>query len=306
MVGGVMLLIWLAARPCARSLRWKRARLHLPELQEPVGRRRRVRGLLRFRRPPVPPLRLRLSSFSCWRTSTRPRRPASSSATAMPACSHSGRGVFELTGFQEGDLMGRNVVEALSLSDLRAGRRRPTSGAYASSASRSSSSTRSGGDSQPVTVDLFPAYDADGGLLVPLDTAHSRRNPGVRLKPDTRRARRVRLQPDAWVSRGSGGGDPRCALLPRVLRRLLRRSRLDPQLPRHGQRQAVRTVERRRGMALAPVLVERPGGDDAPLSLLGQPVDARRDPCEPRLAAALASQGERRRGSRSRPTRPRG
>ena len=28
-----------------------------------------------------------------------------------------GRGVFELTGFQEGDLMGRDVVEALTLSD---------------------------------------------------------------------------------------------------------------------------------------------------------------------------------------------
>ena len=46
-------------------------------------------------------------------------------------------------------------------------------------------------------------------------------------------------------------------------------------------------------MPLAPVLVERPGGDDAPLSLLGQPVDPRRDPRQQRLAAALASQGER-------------
>jgi hypothetical protein len=28
-----------------------------------------------------------------------------------------GRGVFELTGFQEGDLMGHDVVEVLTLSD---------------------------------------------------------------------------------------------------------------------------------------------------------------------------------------------
>ena len=30
-----------------------------------------------------------------------------------------GRGVFELTGFPEADLMGRDVVEALSLSDAK-------------------------------------------------------------------------------------------------------------------------------------------------------------------------------------------
>ena len=49
-----------------------------------------------------------------------------------------GRGVFELTGFQEGDLMGRDVSEALTLSDPE-----PiascANGASASSASRSSS-----------------------------------------------------------------------------------------------------------------------------------------------------------------------
>ena len=41
-------------------------------------------------------------------------------------------------------------------------------------------------------------------------------------------------------------------------------------------------------MALAAVFVERPAGDDAALALLRQPVDARRDAGEQRLAAAVA------------------
>ena len=57
------------------------------------------------------------SSSSCSRTTTR--RPS----TGFIVCDRdarvlaAGRGVFELTGFQEGDLMGRDVGEVLSLSD---------------------------------------------------------------------------------------------------------------------------------------------------------------------------------------------
>ena len=77
-----------------------------------------------------------------------------------------GRGVFELTGFQEGDLMGRDVVDVLTLSDPKPvelvrewGVRRL--------GEKLSIKTRAGSD-RPVTADFFPAYDEDGGILVAL------------------------------------------------------------------------------------------------------------------------------------------
>ncbi|MGZ8741125.1 MAG: hypothetical protein ACXWZ8_11065 [Gaiellaceae bacterium] len=77
-----------------------------------------------------------------------------------------GRGVFELTGFQDADIMGRDVAEALSLSDDEAigvvrewGVRKL--GQQLELVTRA-------GFRKPVTVDLFPAYDDDGGLLVAL------------------------------------------------------------------------------------------------------------------------------------------
>ena len=77
-----------------------------------------------------------------------------------------GRGVFELTGFQDADLMGRDVAAALSLSDDEAigvvrewGVRKL--GQQLELVTRA-------GIRKPVTVDLFPAYDDDGGLLVGL------------------------------------------------------------------------------------------------------------------------------------------
>lgn len=77
-----------------------------------------------------------------------------------------GRGVFELTGFQDADLMGRDVADALSLSDDEAigvvrewGVRKL--GQQLELVTRA-------GIRKPVTVDLFPAYDDDGGLLVGL------------------------------------------------------------------------------------------------------------------------------------------
>ncbi len=77
-----------------------------------------------------------------------------------------GRGVFELTGFQEGDLMGRDVVDALGLSDGK-----PVELAREWGVRRLGESlslrTRSGSE-RHVTADVFPAYDSDGGLLVAL------------------------------------------------------------------------------------------------------------------------------------------
>jgi PAS domain S-box-containing protein len=77
-----------------------------------------------------------------------------------------GRGVFELTGFQERELMGQDVVAALTLSDAKPvelvkewGVRRL--------GEKLAIRTRTG-STKDVTVDLFPAYDADGGLLVAL------------------------------------------------------------------------------------------------------------------------------------------
>ncbi|RDI75756.1 hypothetical protein Gocc_0175 [Gaiella occulta] len=77
-----------------------------------------------------------------------------------------GRGVFELTGWHDADLMGQDVATALSLSDGEAievvrewGVRKL--GQELDLVTRA-------GIRKPVTVDLFPAYDDDGGLLVGL------------------------------------------------------------------------------------------------------------------------------------------
>ncbi len=77
-----------------------------------------------------------------------------------------GRGVFELTGFHDTDLMGRDGADALTLSDDEAiglvrewGVRKL--GQQLELVTRA-------GIRKPVTVDLFPAYDDDGGLLVAL------------------------------------------------------------------------------------------------------------------------------------------
>ena len=63
--------------------------------------------------------------------------------------------------------------------------------------------------------------------------------------------------------------------------------------------------ERRPGEELAPVLAERPADHDAALSLLGQPVDARRHPRRGRSRHGPGRPRRRRRGSRSPPRRPR-
>ena len=79
-----------------------------------------------------------------------------------------GRGVFELTGYREADLIGRDVSSALALSDngplelvrewgvRRLGQELEVR-------------TRAG-LVKPVLVDLFPAYDDDGGILVALSS----------------------------------------------------------------------------------------------------------------------------------------
>jgi hypothetical protein len=80
-----------------------------------------------------------------------------------------GQGVFELTGFREADVLGRDVTEAFALDAN--GQPNPAELALEwgvrQLGKRVSIRTRSGVTKQ-VTADFFPAYDDDGGLLVAL------------------------------------------------------------------------------------------------------------------------------------------
>jgi PAS domain-containing protein len=82
----------------------------------------------------------------------------------------SGRGVFELTGWSEVDLLGGEVVTALGLSGFEE-ERNPAKLALEWGVRRLGEKiqlrTRSG-QTKPVSADFFPAYDEDGGLLVAL------------------------------------------------------------------------------------------------------------------------------------------
>ncbi|MCW2976142.1 MAG: hypothetical protein JWM06_1423 [Actinomycetia bacterium] len=81
-----------------------------------------------------------------------------------------GRGVFELTGWSESDLIGADVVEAFKLGGFEE-ERNPARLALEWGVRRLDEKlelrTR-GGVSKPVKGDFFPAYDDDGGLLVAL------------------------------------------------------------------------------------------------------------------------------------------
>jgi PAS domain S-box-containing protein len=81
-----------------------------------------------------------------------------------------GRGVFELTGYSESALLGRDVVEGLGLSGFPP-ERNPAQLALEWGVRRLGEQleiqTRAG-VKKPVKGDFFPAYDSDGGLLVAL------------------------------------------------------------------------------------------------------------------------------------------
>ncbi len=82
----------------------------------------------------------------------------------------SGRGVFEITGYPEGELLGTDVVDRLGLSGFEADRnpaRLALEWGVRRLGERLQIRTRAGQD-KAVTVDFFPAYDEDGGLLVAL------------------------------------------------------------------------------------------------------------------------------------------
>jgi hypothetical protein len=80
-----------------------------------------------------------------------------------------GQGIFELTGFREPEVLGRDVVEAFTIDAN--GLPNPAEIALEwgvrQLGRRVSIRTRSG-VTKNVTADFFPAYDEDGGLLVAL------------------------------------------------------------------------------------------------------------------------------------------
>ena len=81
-----------------------------------------------------------------------------------------GRGVFELTGFTESELMGSDVVTALGLDGF-GDEASPVATALEWGVRKLDQPFElraASGTTKAVTVDLFPAYDEDGGLLVAL------------------------------------------------------------------------------------------------------------------------------------------
>jgi len=81
-----------------------------------------------------------------------------------------GRGVFELTGWNEADLLGSDVVQAFGLTGFEADKN-PAALALEWGVRRLGEQLRlrtRAGLEKPVKGDFFPAYDDDGGLLVAL------------------------------------------------------------------------------------------------------------------------------------------
>jgi PAS domain-containing protein len=81
-----------------------------------------------------------------------------------------GRGVFEITGFPEEELLGADIVQRLGLQGFEEAQN-PAKLALEWGVRRLDERlvlrTRSGQEKR-VTADFFPAYDDDGGLLVAL------------------------------------------------------------------------------------------------------------------------------------------
>jgi PAS domain-containing protein len=79
-----------------------------------------------------------------------------------------GRGVFELSGFREQELLGGDLVERLGLNGWN-GDQSPAAIALEWGVRRLGEQLElrsRAGQTKAVTADFFPAYDDDGGLLV--------------------------------------------------------------------------------------------------------------------------------------------
>jgi hypothetical protein len=89
-----------------------------------------------------------------------------------------GKGVFELTGFTENDLLGKHLVEVLGISGWADGQN-PVDVVLEWGVRKLDQPLvmrHRSGLTKEVRVDLFPAYDEDGGLLASLAP---RRDPNV-------------------------------------------------------------------------------------------------------------------------------
>ena len=81
----------------------------------------------------------------------------------------SGRGVFELTGYREHELLGREVTEALHLNGADGPNPADVAVEWGvRQLDKTLGLTTRSGVAKQVRADFFPAYDADGGLLVAL------------------------------------------------------------------------------------------------------------------------------------------
>ncbi len=81
-----------------------------------------------------------------------------------------GRGVFELTGYRERELMGKDIVEAFGLGGFENGKS-PVALALEWGVRRLGEKLElrsRAGNVKRVVADVFPAYDHDGGVLVAL------------------------------------------------------------------------------------------------------------------------------------------
>jgi PAS domain S-box-containing protein len=81
-----------------------------------------------------------------------------------------GRGVFELAGYREQELLGANVVDRFGLSGFKP-EQNPAALALEWGVRRLGEKLRlrtRAGQEKTITADFFPAYDDDGGLLVAL------------------------------------------------------------------------------------------------------------------------------------------
>ena len=78
----------------------------------------------------------------------------------------SGHGIFELSGYEEPDLMGRDVGEIFRLSDTKPIETVREWGVR--QLGKEVTITTHAGLEKKVTADYFPAYDDDGGMLVGL------------------------------------------------------------------------------------------------------------------------------------------
>jgi hypothetical protein len=79
-----------------------------------------------------------------------------------------GRGVFELSGFAERDVIGRRLIDAFGLAGWQDGKN-PVELSLEWGVRRMGEQLEirtSSGKQKAVKADFFPAYDSDGGLLV--------------------------------------------------------------------------------------------------------------------------------------------